>query len=378
YRWLAARHFDVIPFNDCCGEGSAALAAKRTGLAFRDSLLVVGLHSPSRWVFELNHTLPSSTTAAAFDFSERVSTAAADVLWSPSRYLLDWIADHGFALPDHTFVQQYVMPSAPRPAARTGNGIREIVFFGRLEERKGLRTFCNAIDSLQDDLARHNVTITFLGKPETCAGMPSLDYIAKRAKSWRAPLKTLTSLGQPDALAYLRDGGRLAVMPSPADNSPCTIYEALAEQVPFLAARSGGIPELIAEGDRDHVLFEPSLEGLANALQRAMASGVRTANPAVPRDVNLESWRALHAHWKSFLPPQQPRSASMTFAAIIEHRAGDLLGRTLNSLCALPNYYRTVVLNRSGEALPDDPIDLQRMDHDAILARLMAITEDAI
>src|SRR5204862_99838 len=60
YRYLADRSFDVIHFNDCCGEGSLSLAAKRLGLAFGDSLLVVALHSPSGWVLELNQTLPSN------------------------------------------------------------------------------------------------------------------------------------------------------------------------------------------------------------------------------------------------------------------------------------------------------------------------------
>ena len=33
YQFLAERHFDVIHFNDCAGEGSLALVAKRnTGL----------------------------------------------------------------------------------------------------------------------------------------------------------------------------------------------------------------------------------------------------------------------------------------------------------------------------------------------------------
>ena len=36
-------------------------AAKKLGLAFGDSLLVVALHSPSRWVLDLNQTLPAST-----------------------------------------------------------------------------------------------------------------------------------------------------------------------------------------------------------------------------------------------------------------------------------------------------------------------------
>src|SRR5207253_2175797 len=188
YSYLAARRFDVVHFNDCCGEASLALAAKKLGLAFADSLLVVGLHSPSRWVLELNQTLPASRIFPAYDYAERVSIASADLLWSPSGYLLDWIRERGFDVPPQTFLQQYVMPArGDAPPVRYGrtDPPREIVFFGRLEERKGLRVFCNAIHLLRDELAARGVAVTFLGKPETCAGLPSADYIRRRAAEWR-------------------------------------------------------------------------------------------------------------------------------------------------------------------------------------------------
>jgi len=174
YRFLRERHFDVIHFNDCCGEGSLALAAKRLGIAFADSLLVVALHSPSRWVLDLNGVVPDNSLLAAFDYAERLSVASADVLWSPSEYLLDWIAERGFATPPQTFVQQYVIPREGPAALQNAYGdappAREIVFFGRLEERKGLRLFCNAIDALRDDLASRGIAITFLGKAGQCGG----------------------------------------------------------------------------------------------------------------------------------------------------------------------------------------------------------------
>ncbi|HEV2719460.1 MAG TPA: glycosyltransferase, partial [Thermoanaerobaculia bacterium] len=225
YRWLAERRFDIVHFNDCCGEASLALAAKKLGLAFRDTLLVVALHSPSRWVLDLNQTLPTSLLFSAYNYGERLSVSCADVLWSPSRYLLDWVGERGFSLPDQTYVQQYVLPRGQG----TGNGgqgrtepPREIVFFGRLEERKGLRLFCNAVHVLRDELAQRGITVTFLGKAETCAGMPSRDYIARRAESWQFSWRMLTDLGQPEALEVLRGGDKLAVIASPFDNSPCT------------------------------------------------------------------------------------------------------------------------------------------------------------
>ena len=180
WRYLRDRAFDVVHFNDCCGEGSLCLVAKRLGMAFQQSLLVVALHSPSRWVLDLNHAAPDSLTVAAFNHAEHLSLACTDVLWSPSHYLLDWAAAHDFALPAQTVVQQYAIPSAqvgrsaapaatpPAAAAGEPRPTREIVFFGRLEERKGLRRFCAAIHRLRDEIAAAGVTVTFLGKPDRC------------------------------------------------------------------------------------------------------------------------------------------------------------------------------------------------------------------
>jgi glycosyltransferase involved in cell wall biosynthesis len=380
HRFLAERPFDVIHFNDCGGEGSLSLAAKKLGLAFADSLLVVALHSPSRWVLELNQALPTSILHAAYHSAERLSVASADVLWSPSAYLLDWAASHGFDLPSKTFTQQYAVP-LPKRVSPAGGALptTEIVFFGRLEERKGLRLFCNAVHLLRDELARRGITVTFLGKPERCAGIPSLDYIARRAAAWKFPVRTLTDLGQPEALQYLLERGRLAVMASPIDNSPCTVYEALGLGIPFLAARAGGIPELVDAGDRDHVLFQGTPSALADALRGALEHGGRIAKPAVSQEETRRSWTAMHASWRTFLPPpEEPTVRTFRVAAIVEHQEGARLDRTLASLGACESINRIVVLNRGGDTLPLASIDLLTADLETVEDELARIAEDAV
>ncbi len=381
YQRLRERRFDVIHFNDCCGDGSLTLAAKALGLAFGDSLLVVALHSPSRWVFDLNHFLPATRTCAAFDYAERLSLACADVLWSPSRYLLDWVTSRGFELPRQTYIQQYVMPGAPASDVERGRTAppKEIVFFGRLEERKGLRLFCNAVNAMADELARRGITVTFLGKPQICAGMPSLEYIAKRAAAWSFPVRTITDLGQPEALQYLREGEKLAVMPSPFDNSPCTIYETLGAGIPFLAARTGGIPELVEKADREHVLFEHTTEALRKALEGAIEHGGWIARPAVSMEETRRSWKEMHAHWQELLPGAvDAESPASSVTAIVDHPAGAPLARTLESLWACPQIHRVIILNRGGEPLRHENIDLLSAENDAIATELAGIAQDAV
>jgi glycosyltransferase involved in cell wall biosynthesis len=393
YRYLAEHRFDVIHFNDCGGEGSLSIAAKRLGLGFDDALLVVALHSPSRWVLELNQMLPTSLLLSAYHYAEQLGVSRADMLWCPSRYLLDWAVERDFEYPPQTFLQQYAMPSqrvregavgpASPPSVPYGRHAapREIVFFGRLEERKGLRLFCNALHLLRDELARRGTTVTFLGKPERCAGMPSLDYIAQRAAAWRFPIRTLIDLGQPEALQYLRGGEKLAVMASPFDNSPCTVYEALSWGIPFLAARTGGIPEIVDEADHDYVLFDGTTESLAAALHDVLQDGAWIARPALPQEEIRRSWIAMHAHWRRFLPrPEHAVLAPFGVAVLIDHPGGAPLDVTLQSLGQCPAISRLIVLNRSGEPLPSTvrSIDLRTEDPGALDDELAKIGEEAV
>ena len=386
HRYLAAHSFDVVHFNDCCGDGSLSLAAKRLGVAFGASLLVTALHSPSQWVLENNQVAPTSLVLAAYNYAERLSVRCTDVLWSPSRYLLDWARSRGFAVPEQAFVQQYSIPSLPpgggsaRPFGRIAPP-REIVFFARLEERKGLALFCNAVQSLAEELAARDVSVTFLGSPQTCGGMPALDYIARRASTWPVPVRTVTDLGQPEALEYLLQGERLAVMPSPVDNSPCTVYEALALGIPFLATRSGGIPELIHENDQDHVLFDYRTAALRDALLAAVEDGGFVARPAVSQAETRRALLAMHGRWEGFRGPIRPEpSPSRWAAAIVDHRPGADLEATLESLASCPWIRHVLVLDGAGDAaLPGvASLDILSEDRQVIERELAMVVEESI
>lgn len=418
WEYLGNRHFDVVHFNDCCGEGNLALTAKRLGLAFHDSLLVVALHSPSQWVLELNRTLPHGPLLTAFHYAEELSVRCADLLWSPSRYMLGWASEHELALPEQSFLQQYAIPSLPglprdastkadddgpvrspgsltalqmkqspvsspprgpaplaskrelmaesRPtnapgrarlgmtssadgdrSARRTPRPKEIVFFGRLEERKGLQLFCAAIDLMKQELAAQGIEVVFLGKSHICGGMESLDYIASRSGEWTFPVRAVTNLGQNDALAYLTSGEKVAVMASPLDNSPCTVYEALASGVPFLASNGGGISELVHQEDRAKVLFEPSPAALQTALLEVVENGGWIARPAVPQQEIVRNWTRMHTNWRRLLPQRTflGHVGPTRIVALVDARAESGFDATMKSLEACPAVRRICVLD---------------------------------
>ena len=193
---------------------------------------------------------------------ERVSISAADIVTSPSQYLLGWMQQNGWELPERTYVAPYVLPrglqgllsEAPAPQHRKTE-IREIVFFGRLEIRKGLKLFCDAVDELCADRANRKFQVTFLGKETQLYGRSSIGYISDRSKAWSVPWHLVSNKYQGPAIEYLRGAGRLAVVSSLADNYPNTVLECVGAGVPLLASNVGGIPEIIDPADREDDLL---------------------------------------------------------------------------------------------------------------------------
>ena len=109
YHWLSERDFDVIHFPELLGHAYYSVLAKHQGLAFHNTVLCVGVHSPISWIREINGELPMTVDEPEIDFMERESVALADTVVSPSQYLLGWLQSNGWRLPRATYVQQYVL-----------------------------------------------------------------------------------------------------------------------------------------------------------------------------------------------------------------------------------------------------------------------------
>lgn len=81
--------------------------------------------------------------------------------------------------------------------------IFELVFFGRLELRKGLALFCDTLDQLmRTPKVLQSVTVTFLGRISDTerilmrggVTIRADDYIKERAKKWTFPWQILKDM----------------------------------------------------------------------------------------------------------------------------------------------------------------------------------------
>jgi hypothetical protein len=158
------------------------------------------------------------------------------------------------------------VPTTERP-------VEKIVFFGRIELRKGLDRFLSAIEIVLAG-GYSDFEVIFLG---SLGQNLSEAELSARIERWTCKTRLLVNYTSHDAVDLLRTENCLAVIPSRVDNSPYTVYECLENGVPFIASDVGGISELVRDEDKERVLVSGEAEEYAARLIDALNNGALPA-----------------------------------------------------------------------------------------------------
>lgn len=339
YLWMKARQqeFDIAYFPEWKGESYYALQAKRLGLAFAHTTIAVVTHSSTTWAESGNYALPRQFDDLVLEYLERRSTEMADVVISPSQYMFDWMAQRGWRISAPKHVIQNLMPAEAIAAGEAEPGafaVTEWVFFGRLERRKGLHIFLDALRRVPMEL-RERVRVTFLGKAIQTPDFDSLALIHEKMADWPQTPQILADRDRDQALDYLRGPGRVAVIASLVENSPYTVLECVLARIPFIAADVGGIAELVHPDDRARALFKPTPIGLAQALTLLESGKYTPPRPAQPASATRARWLALQGELASFGAGSVDHSVSQgphITVCLVHHDRPHLLAQALDSL----------------------------------------------
>jgi glycosyltransferase involved in cell wall biosynthesis len=227
------------------------------------------------------------------EFCEQRCIEMADILVSPSRYLIDWFVAQGFKLPKNSFVIKNLPPARWQEIGSKNSlpALSEIVFLGKQIELKGVTLFCDAIDSLK---LGDEYRVTFLGRPAKVDFQNSLGYIGQRAASWNAKIQFLLEVNTDEILEYCTNSKRLIVIPSYMENSPYVVMECLQAACRFIASDVGGIPELIKHEDWNYTLFQPNTNSLAACILQYLKTPFSPPRPSYAKEYIEESWVTLH------------------------------------------------------------------------------------
>ncbi len=366
WKWLRQQEpFDVIHFPDCFGLGAYTSAAKHVGLGFERTRLCVTLHGCNDWGREGNS---NALELDYFDcgFLEKEACRLADSIISPSNYMLQWWQKQNRPLPENASVRPNVLRSSLRLKSRgsqAGHALREAVFFGRIEERKGVVLFCNALDELAHQRALPaDFHVSFLGWRTSVNGKPSGDYLQERFKHWPFPWKILDNYNMFQALEHLMQPGCLAVIPSLIDNYPNTVLECVGAGIPFLSSRLPGILEMVHHQDHDRVLIASEPQALADAIFKAIHEGLEPARSELDFQEVDRQWLEWHEQQiPSTLEVQHIAETDRallrdTTVCIISTEGGPHLSDTLAALRAqsVAGFETLLMLGGTGLELPEE------------------------
>ena len=317
--WLQSHRSDVVHLHDWLGLASGLKEA----LQPHPPQLVVGMHGPSAWARSGNPWPRDKHGALLAEeeqlFDEGVVRALeldglhqADWLVSPSQAMADWVSQHLLkgVQPDHLLVNRNC--PLPERLRRTGAPLPpskeqvDLVYFGRLEQRKGLALFLEALQRMPQPPQR----VLFLGSDcvvgRQANGEPlsGRELIKQQLQSCAIEVRHEQGLLRDAALQRLLQLQAVVVIPSLIENSPCVVEELLESGLPMVVTAVGGTPELVRPIDC-RWLSAAEAGSLASHLSEALKqrdSGAYQLNCALESWQIQQTWQVFHEH----LPRHRP------------------------------------------------------------------------
>jgi glycosyltransferase involved in cell wall biosynthesis len=233
--------------------------------------LVTRLATPEFLVAELSSGSGGRTIRTRYsNWMERTQTGQSDAIISPSAALADIVCRRWGIARDRVtivrtgvdFAERYAGQAAELPAELKGHDY--VLYFGRLEERKGVHILA---DALPEVLAAHpQLHFVFAGNNFlTYKGQPMQAYVERRNAKYLDRVHFLPRLPQRQLYPVIQSS-LFVVLPSLWESLANATLEALDMGKPVVATLGGGFAEVL-EDRRSGVLVPP---GDAPALRDAL------------------------------------------------------------------------------------------------------------
>ena len=208
--------------------------------------VVTRLATPTGLVLDINGKRWSLGTYL-LDYLERDQTRHSSIIYAPTKAIALRVASMwGIApklievIPNSIDLRAVREAGASEPSFRLPPA-RFIVFFGRLEARKGIIPFGQALPAVLNAYPDLHAVLVGGEDPKSAAAIAQFRHnVAPVAER----VHLLGELPRNDALAVVARA-ELAVVPSLWESFGFVVVEALALGVPVIASNCGGIPEII-------------------------------------------------------------------------------------------------------------------------------------
>ncbi|MEG3918030.1 glycosyltransferase family 4 protein [Microcoleus sp. T3_A4] len=296
-----AAHFNKSPiyveFPDLCGLGYRTIQAKRSGVLEKNCVTAVTMHSGQEWLNEAHekYIIEGGNWFRNVYSYEQYSFENADLAFFLSYFMEAKVKSYGWKT-SHAVHLPYCFPIvAPLDKNRlmlakaSLNLKREqipIIFFGRLEERKGLLTFSDAIQQLGEKISQQ-IHIIFLGKnvplhSNQLQPQDSQQYIQQELEG-KFDYTILSDLFSQEAIALVHElAPAIVCLTSPQENFPNSSLEMGQLPVSLVVSSTGGFQETLNLIDRSN-----SLRWFYPGNSQSLAAEIASAIDAYPETVSL-------------------------------------------------------------------------------------------
>lgn len=299
-RWLQTEGSmcDVIHAHEW-GGGMQQLAAVVSMRHKLNRRMIVEPHGGHYWSTQGTRQRPIDLFTLRIDDHERLTMHLADDVKSPSAYMLAHLRQRGWYMPPEASVIPNIIPQASTSAKhRQQRRVWRLAFFGRLEERKGLKLFCGAVELLF--VSRFSgLEVTFVGGEAQVDMKPSIEYLRDRTADWPITVNIFGGLSRLAALAVLKTPGVMVVFASLVENLPFALAEASIEEIPFITFDVGGVTELFDPIEHaDVIVDDVSMLSLHQRMYSILKAGhVSTSVLSVGVKNSEAAWHQLHVRY---------------------------------------------------------------------------------
>jgi glycosyltransferase involved in cell wall biosynthesis/GT2 family glycosyltransferase len=271
------RRFDYIEFPEYWAEGYLTIRAKRTSGAFDNAVLGVRLHTPTHDCRRLNREDWLDEEIAYLEHCEEASIREADIVISPTRSLLEMVSER-LALPADQPSAVIPYPFDPGSISELGapqhappqDAPATVLYFGRLEHRKGVHILIEAARELLDRGLDARFRLIGADTQTGPHGRSYREWVRRQVGPALAdriafePAKPRRELGQ-----AIRES-TLCCFPSLWENFPNACLEAMTLGAAVVGSDAGGMGEIIRDGV-DGILFRSGdARSLAGTLERVI------------------------------------------------------------------------------------------------------------
>ena len=225
--------------------------------------------------------------------SEGQAIYAADAVSAPSAFVLDAVEKY-YAKPlrrkavlpnpfPHYLQQQQWLPSSTDL----------VVFVGRFDRVKGADVFIDAMFLLA--ARRPGLRALFIGPDDgqvsdvDGVALTRAQFVGRCEQRYRraSPIEFMGRKDPVQVLA-LRQRAAVCVVASRVEMFPYTVAEAMAQGVPTVASRVGGIPEMLQDDDNGLLFDSGNVPELANCVERILQS------PTLARSLSCNALRTVN------------------------------------------------------------------------------------